>query len=117
MRPILFTSLYKRRGQDQRVKDEEARRQDAQLVIVNLCIGSVGAGERVEKSELYDRRWIEWSAVLASIPRESWADKCAVGGGSRRAVDVLAPEIGFLQLYELCAHMFSSKLASGKVEG
>jgi len=32
-------------------------------------------------------------------------------------VDVLAPEIGFLQLYELCAHMLPSKLASGKVEG
>lgn len=30
--------------------------------------------------------------------------------------DVLAPEICFLQLYKFCAHMFSSKLASGKVE-
>jgi len=50
-------------------QDEEARRQDAQLVIVNLCIGSIGAGERVEKLELYDRRRIEWSAVLASIPK------------------------------------------------
>jgi hypothetical protein len=66
------------------------------VVIVNLCVGSVGAGERVIKLELYDRRGVEWSAVLASI---------------------LAPEIGFLQFYELCAHMLSSKLAGGKVEG
>jgi hypothetical protein len=32
------------------------------------------------------------------------------------ARDVLAPEIGFLQLYKFCADMFSIKLASGKVE-
>ena len=31
--------------------------------------------------------------------------------------DVLAPEICFLQLDKFCAHMLSSKLASGKVEG
>lgn len=30
--------------------------------------------------------------------------------------DELAPKICFLQLYKLCAYMFSSKLASGKVE-
>jgi hypothetical protein len=30
--------------------------------------------------------------------------------------DVLASEIGFLQLYEFCADMFSDKLAGGKVE-
>jgi hypothetical protein len=30
--------------------------------------------------------------------------------------DVLAPEIGLLQLYKFCADMFSSKLAGGKVE-
>ncbi len=30
---------------------------------------------------------------------------------------VLATEIGFLQLYEFCAHMLSSKLAGVEVEG
>jgi hypothetical protein len=30
--------------------------------------------------------------------------------------DVLAPEIGFLQLYKFCADMFSNKLAGGKVK-
>ena len=52
-------------------RDKKAREQDAQLVIVNFCIGSVCAGERVEKLELYDGGWIEWSAVLASVPKES----------------------------------------------
>ncbi len=51
-------------------QEEETREQDAQLVIVNLCIGSVGTGERVEKFELYDGRWIKRSAVLTSIPKE-----------------------------------------------
>jgi hypothetical protein len=32
------------------------------------------------------------------------------------ARDVLAPEIGFLQLYKFCADMFSNELAGGKVE-
>lgn len=49
-------------------RDEKARGQDAQLVIVNFCVGSLCARERVEKLELYDRRWIERSAVFASIP-------------------------------------------------
>ena len=31
--------------------------------------------------------------------------------------DELAPKIGFLQLYELCANMLSGKLAGGKLEG
>lgn len=52
-------------------RDKKAREQDAQLVIVNFCIGTVRAGERVEKLELYDGRRIERSAVLASIPKES----------------------------------------------
>lgn len=52
-------------------RDEKARGQDAQLVIVNFCIGSVCARERIKKLELYDRRWIERSAVLASIPEDS----------------------------------------------
>ena len=30
--------------------------------------------------------------------------------------DVLASEIGFLQLYKFCADMFSNKLAGGKME-
>lgn len=52
-------------------RDEKARGQDAQLVIVNFCVGSLCARERVEKLELYDRRWIERSAVFASIPEGS----------------------------------------------
>jgi hypothetical protein len=49
----------------------------------------------VEKFKLYDRGRIEWSAILASI---------------------LSAEIGLLQLDELCTHVLSRKLASGKVE-
>jgi len=45
------------------------RRQDAQLVILDFCIRSVGAGIRVEKFELDDRWWIERPAILASISK------------------------------------------------
>lgn len=61
--------------------------QDAQLIIVDLFVGSVATGVRVEKFELHDRRWIEGPAVLAGIPEKGWVNECVArwrGEGDQR---------------------------------